>query len=83
MSEAYIVAAVRTPVGKRNGRLAAQHPVDVAAHVLKALVERSGVDPGAVDDVILGNTDSIGPQHHDAVRGSDMCTRLHRPPPAP
>jgi acetyl-CoA C-acetyltransferase len=68
MPEAFIVEAVRSPVGKRNGRLSTQHPVDVAARVLQRLVERSGIEPGAVDDVILGNTDSIGPQVGDIAR---------------
>lgn len=62
MGEAYIVEAVRTPVGKRGGGLAHVHPADLGAHAIGAVVERSGIDPGAVDDVILGNVDSIGPQ---------------------
>ena len=53
MRDAVIVAAVRTPVGKRNGALAGVHPVDLSAHVLKALAERAGLaDPAEVDDVI-------------------------------
>ncbi|MEZ5215771.1 MAG: acetyl-CoA C-acetyltransferase [Ilumatobacteraceae bacterium] len=70
MSEAYIVEAVRTPVGKRGGALAAVHPVDLGAHPIKALIERSGVDPAAVDDVIYGNLDSIGPQANCIARSS-------------
>lgn len=62
MSEAYIVGAVRTPVGRRKGGLADVHPADLGAHALNALVERTGVDPGAVDDVVLGCLDAIGPQ---------------------
>lgn len=62
MSEAYIVGAVRSPVGKRGGGLAHLHPADLAAHAISALVEQTGIDPGAVDDVILGNVDSVGPQ---------------------
>src|SRR5580658_8007545 len=54
MTDAFIVGAVRTPIGKRNGGLAGVHPVDLAAHALRALVDRTGVDPGAVDDVIMG-----------------------------
>ena len=49
-----IVGAVRTPIGKRNGALRGIHPVDLSAHVLQALAERTGIDPGRVDDVILG-----------------------------
>ena len=62
MGEAFIVEAARTPVGRRGGALAHVHPADLGAHAIRAVVERSGVDPGAVDDVILGNVDSIGPQ---------------------
>jgi acetyl-CoA acyltransferase len=52
MPEAVIVEAVRTPIGKRNGSLAGVHPVDLSAHVLTALVQRTGIDPVTVDDVI-------------------------------
>ncbi|MEY4340351.1 MAG: hypothetical protein RLZ14_2201 [Actinomycetota bacterium] len=62
MSEAFIVDAVRAPVGKRGGSLSAIHPADLGAHSIKALIERTGVDPGAVDDVVFGNVDSVGPQ---------------------
>jgi acetyl-CoA C-acetyltransferase len=62
VADAFIVEAVRTPVGKRGGGLAHVHPADLGAHSIRALIERAGVDPGAVDDVILGNVDSIGPQ---------------------
>jgi acetyl-CoA C-acetyltransferase len=54
MPEAYIVEAVRTAGGKRGGRLAGAHPVDLAAKSLDAIVERSGIDPAAVDDVVMG-----------------------------
>jgi acetyl-CoA C-acetyltransferase len=60
--EAYIVDAVRTPVGKRGGGLSEAHPADLGAHVLRGLVERSGVDPAAVEDVLFGCVDAIGPQ---------------------
>ncbi len=62
MPEAYIVDAVRTPVGRRGGGLSQMHPADLGAHPITALVERTGIDPNAVDDVIYGNVDSIGPQ---------------------
>ena len=52
MAEAYIIDAVRTPVGRRRGGLATVHPADLGAHVLRALVDRTGIDPGAVEDVI-------------------------------
>ena len=62
MAEAFIVDAVRSPVGKRGGTLSTIHPADLGAHSIKALIERTGIDPAAVDDVVFGNVDSIGPQ---------------------
>ncbi|HEY5874006.1 MAG TPA: acetyl-CoA C-acetyltransferase [Ilumatobacteraceae bacterium] len=62
MPEAYIVDAVRTPVGRRGGGLSQIHPADIGAHAIAALIERSGIDPNAVDDVVFGNVDSVGPQ---------------------
>ncbi len=62
MPEAFIVDAVRTPVGKRGGSLSTIHPADLGAHSIQALMERTGVDPAAIDDVIFGNVDSVGPQ---------------------
>ena len=68
MAEAYIVDAVRTPVGKRGGGLAGVHSADLGAHVIKALMERTGVDPGAVEDVIFGCCDTVGSQAGDIAR---------------
>ncbi|MEZ5377549.1 MAG: thiolase family protein [Acidimicrobiales bacterium] len=62
MQEAVIVDAIRTPGGKRNGKLADWHPVDLAAHVLKALQERNNLDPEMVDDVIMGCVSQVGEQ---------------------
>jgi acetyl-CoA C-acetyltransferase len=62
MTEAYIIDAVRTPVGRRGGGLAQVHPADLGAHSIAALISRTGVDPNAVEDVVFGNVDSIGPQ---------------------
>jgi acetyl-CoA acyltransferase len=62
MPEAVIVDAVRTPGGKRNGKLAGWHPVDLAAETLNALVERNGLDPALVDDVIMGCVMQAGDQ---------------------
>jgi acetyl-CoA C-acetyltransferase len=59
---------VRTPLGKKNGSLAGMHPADLGAHVLAALVDRSGIDPGAVEDVIFGCVDGIGPLAGDIAR---------------
>src|SRR5258705_5212146 len=68
MAEAYVVDAVRTPVGKRGGGLANAHSADLGAHVIKALMERTGVDPGAVEDVIFGCCDTVGSQAGDIAR---------------
>ncbi|MFI2369584.1 acetyl-CoA C-acetyltransferase [Streptomyces sp. NPDC018833] len=76
MPEAYIVEAVRTPVGRRRGGLASVHPADLGAHVLRALVERSGIDPAAVDDVVLGCLDTVGPQSGDIARTSWLAAGL-------
>ena len=62
MTEAVIVDAVRTPGGKRNGKLKDQHPAALAAHVLKALEERNDLDPAMVDDVIMGCVMQVGEQ---------------------
>ena len=68
MAEAYIIDAVRTPVGKKGGGLSTVHSADLGAHVIKALMLRSGVDPGAVEDVIFGCCDTIGSQSGDIAR---------------
>jgi acetyl-CoA C-acetyltransferase len=74
MAEAYIVEAVRTPVGRRGGGLSQVHPADLGAHSIKALIERAGVDPAAIDDVVFGNVDSIGPQAGDIARTCWLVT---------
>ena len=76
MPEAYIVEAVRTPVGRRGGALAAMHSADLGAHALAALMDRSGVDPGAVDDVIMGCCDTIGSQAGDVARTAWLVAGL-------
>ncbi len=68
MPEAYVVDAVRTPVTRRGTALAEVHPADLGAHVLNALVERSGIDPAVVEDVVFGCVDTIGPQAGDIAR---------------
>ena len=68
MPEAYIVDAVRTPVGKRGGGLAAVHPADLGAHVINGLLDRTGLDPAAVEDVVFSCVDTIGPQAGDIAR---------------
>jgi acetyl-CoA C-acetyltransferase len=68
MAEAYLIDAVRTPVGKRGGSLAGVHSADLGAHVLRALVQRTGIDPAAVEDVIFGCCDTVGSQSGDIAR---------------
>jgi acetyl-CoA C-acetyltransferase len=68
MAEAYIVEAVRTPVGRRGGGLSGEHPADLGAHVLRELMRRSGADPAAVEDVVFGCVDTLGPQAGDVAR---------------
>ena len=68
MPEAYIIDAVRTPIGRKKGSLAHLHPADLGAHPIKALVERTGIDAGLVDDVVWGCCDTIGPQAGDIGR---------------
>jgi acetyl-CoA C-acetyltransferase len=68
MPEAYIVDAIRTPVGKRGGGLSQVHPADLGAHVLKAIIERNDLDPMLVEDVVFGCVDQLGPQAGDIAR---------------
>src|SRR5690625_1303386 len=68
MSQAFIVDALRTPVGRRNGALAQIHPADLAAAPLAALFDRLGIDTAEYDEIILGCIDQIGPQAFDIAR---------------
>jgi acetyl-CoA C-acetyltransferase len=76
MPEAYIVDAVRTPVGKRGGSLAPIHPADLGAITLNALMDRTGIDPAAVEDVVMGCLDTIGPQAGDIARTAWLAAGL-------
>jgi acetyl-CoA C-acetyltransferase len=76
VAEAYIVDAVRTPVGRRGGGLAAVHPADLGGHVIAALLARTGLDPLAVDDVVFGCVDTIGPQAGDIARTAWLAAGL-------
>jgi acetyl-CoA C-acetyltransferase len=67
-AEAYIVGAVRTPTGRRGGGLSEVHPADLGGHVIAALLDRVGADPAAVDDVVFGCVDTVGPQSGDIAR---------------
>jgi acetyl-CoA C-acetyltransferase len=76
MPEAYIVDAVRTPVGKRGGGLSQVHPADLGAAAFGALIRRTGIDPGAVEDVIAGCVDTVGPQAGDIARTAWLAAGL-------
>jgi acetyl-CoA acyltransferase len=73
MRDAVICAAVRTPVGKRGGGLSGVHPVDLSAHVLSALAERSGIDPAVVDDVFWGCVSQVGEQTFNIGRNAPLA----------
>ncbi|AZG47877.1 acetyl-CoA C-acetyltransferase [Gordonia insulae] len=74
--QAYIVDAVRTPVGKRNGSLAKTHPADMGAHVISSVLDRTGLDPNVVDDVVFGCVDAIGPQAGNIARTAWLTAGL-------
>jgi acetyl-CoA C-acetyltransferase len=76
MAEAYIIDTVRTPVGRRGGALSRVHPADLGAHALRALLDRVDVDPAAVEDVVFGCLDAIGPQAGDIARTAWLAAGL-------
>jgi acetyl-CoA C-acetyltransferase len=76
MTQAYIVAAARTAAGRRNGRLSGWHPVDLAAQILDALVGRTGIDPAAVEDVLMGCVSQVGEQATNVARNAVLASRL-------
>lgn len=82
MPEAYIVAAARTAGGRRGGRLRDWHPADLAAQVLDSLVDRSGIDPGAVEDVIMGCVSQVGEQSFSVGRNAVLASKLPESVPA-
>jgi acetyl-CoA C-acetyltransferase len=82
MTEAYIVATARTAGGRRGGRLSGWHPVDLAARVLDALVARSGIDPAAVDDVLMGCVGQAGEQAMNVARNAVLASCLPESVPA-
>jgi acetyl-CoA acyltransferase len=73
MRDAVIVEAVRTPVGRRRGALSGVHPVDLSAHVLTALADRSGIDPAVVDDVVWGCVSQVGEQTFNVGRNAVLA----------
>ena len=76
MAEAFLVDAVRTPVGRRGGGLAGAHPADLGGHVIAALLTRADLDPLAVDDVVFGCVDTVGPQAGDIARTAWLAAGL-------
>ncbi|MYL99744.1 acetyl-CoA C-acyltransferase [Novosphingobium sp. FGD1] len=76
MAEAYIVEAVRTAGGRRNGRLSGVHPADLAGDVLTGLVSRAGIDPGSVEDVVLGCVTQVGEQSFAFARNAVLASSL-------
>lgn len=82
MATAYIVEAVRTAGGKRGGRLAGWHPADMAGATLDAIVDRSGIDPAAIDDVIMGCVSQGGEQGFQIGRGAVLASKLPESVPA-
>ena len=76
MAEAYIIDAVRTPTGRRGGGLSQVHPADLGAAAIRALLDRTGVDPMAIEDVIFGNLDNVGPNAGDIARTSWLAAGL-------
>jgi len=82
VAEAYIVDAVRTAGGKRAGKLAGWHPADMAGATLDALLDRSGIDPAAIEDVIMGCVSQGGEQGYHIGRGAVLASRLPTSVPA-
>ncbi|HWV95752.1 MAG TPA: acetyl-CoA C-acetyltransferase [Xanthobacteraceae bacterium] len=82
MAEAYIVAAARTAGGRKGGRLAGWHPADLAAQVLDSLVERTGVDPAQIEDVIMGCVGQAGEQAVNIGRNAVLASKLPESVPA-
>ncbi|MDR5697797.1 MAG: beta-ketoacyl synthase N-terminal-like domain-containing protein, partial [Armatimonadota bacterium] len=82
MREALIVEAIRTPIAKRDRGLREVHPVDLLADLLTALVERTGIDPARIDDVIVGCVDQVGEQAANVARNAWLAAGLPESVPA-
>jgi acetyl-CoA C-acetyltransferase len=82
MAEAYIVAAARTAGGRKGGKLAGWHPTDLAGQVLNSLVDRTGVDPALIEDVIMGCVGQAGEQANNVARGAVLSSKLPESVPA-
>jgi acetyl-CoA C-acetyltransferase len=82
LAEAFIVAAKRTAAGRRNGRLSGWHPVDLGAVILDALVDQTGIDPAAVEDVLMGCVSQAGEQSTNVARNAVLASKLPESVPA-
>ncbi|WP_157217368.1 acetyl-CoA C-acetyltransferase [Flavisphingomonas formosensis] len=82
MPEAYIIDAVRTPTGRKKGTLSGMHPADLGAVALQAIVERTGIDAGQVDDVVFGVLEAIGPNAGNLARTAWLAASLPQDVPA-
>ncbi|PTR27738.1 acetyl-CoA C-acetyltransferase [Rhodococcus sp. OK519] len=76
MGEAYIIDAIRTPAGKKNGALASVHPIDLGASAIRSLLDRTPIDPAAIDDVVFGCVDAIGGQAGNIARTAGLAAGL-------
>ena len=82
MAEAYIVAAARTAGGRKGGRLREWHPADLGGVVLNELVDRTGIDPSVIEDVVMGCVMQVGEQATNVARGAVLASRLPESVPA-
>jgi acetyl-CoA C-acetyltransferase len=82
MADAFIVAAQRTAGGRRNGRLSGWHPADLAAAILDALIDKTGIDPAVIDDVLMGCVSQVGEQSTNIARNAVLASRLPESVPA-
>jgi len=73
MTTAVIVDAIRSPLGKRNGKLKNWHPVDLAAEIMQTLVQRNGIDPATIDDVVMGCVMQVGEQSLNVARNAVLA----------
>src|SRR5919206_1258936 len=76
LSDVFVVGAVRTPIGKYGGALAAVRPDDLAAHVIKQLIQRTGVDPAAIEDIYLGDANQAGEDNRNVARMAGLLAGL-------
>src|SRR6476659_5677999 len=76
MPDAYVIDALRTPIGKWGGALATVRPDDLAAHVVRAAVARNGIEPGGVDEVVFGDANQAGEDNRNVARMAALLADL-------